>query len=403
MTSIKETGQPPEENFLLKYNFCLIDFINRNNLKEVELPGVGKGFCYPEREPILTPNYREHFSIDSLDQENVLRLSTPDFIKAYFETKDYRIVESKELVNPKGTTLFICAGVQVLDNVIHNDDKVPEGKLFVAQPVLRTQFMDQIKEGISTSFVNIATEIVNPSVDEHFKALEEWLNFLQLLGLQRSNFFFLLTQKDRKWGDKKLKSQDFRIRYNGFSLGSAIFLYDIPKKQRQNLQISDIGFGLERLRWMLGGGSYTDHLIPGQKLSNFDDQVLDYARTLALLAGSGVIPSNNEQGYRFRKFSKLLVARNISCHHDLQFLLESFYNYWERWAKLEVSLEESLERIRKENERNFNRELINRLIRTYPDVGIDINLPTKDVIKALKGTSVELEVLKKILEEIEWG
>ncbi len=62
--------------------------------------------------------------------------------------------------------------------------------------------------------------------------------------------------------------------------------------------------------------------------------------------------------------------------------------------------ENSLQLIEKENERNFNRILLDILSESYSDVGIDINMSTVQLLESLKGTSVKEEHLNKILTEI---
>lgn len=393
-----------DEGLEIEYNTAFNAFVGRNKLVRVALPDLEKALCFPEGEENLNKLCKGEFPFLSpeapLNLEKASRLFDPNFLATHFRLCNYDITPPLSIVNQKGSTLFVCAGVQVLDGVIHREDNLPLGKLFVAQPVVRTQFMDQVEEGISTCFINIATEIVNPSPEAHFESLDDWLVLLSQLGFQRSEFFFLLTSKERKWGSKKFRSEDFRIRYAGISLGTAMYIHDVSQENRPCIQISDIGLGLERIRWILSGGKYLDKLVENETLSALDPQLIDYCRSLALLSGSGVKPSNNDQGYRFRKFSKALVSRDILFHHDTYPLLDCFYDYWASWTDMVVPKSEAIHEIEKENERNFNRELIDRLGQKFSDVGVDINLPTSEVIKLLRGTSASKDEVEKILEEL---
>ncbi|MBU1159658.1 hypothetical protein KKD04_00560 [Patescibacteria group bacterium] len=154
-------------------------------------------------------------------------------------------------------------------------------------------------------------------------------------------------------------------------------------------------------KWLVSEGKYSHQLAPKlENIAEINPSVLDYVRSLVLLAGSGVCPSNKEWGYRFRLFSKLLVRNNIKNGANISKLIDYFYNDWSRWTKFNVSREDVKESILKENERNFNRELIDRLKNKYLDVDIDINQSTENVIKALRGTSVDRNSLEKILKEL---
>ncbi|OGY41588.1 MAG: hypothetical protein A2Y82_01190 [Candidatus Buchananbacteria bacterium RBG_13_36_9] len=56
--------------------------------------------------------------------------------------------------------------------------------------------------------------------------------------------------------------------------------------------------------------------------------------------------------------------------------------------------------IKKENERNFNRELLDLLKLKYADVDIDINQSTEKVLKLLRGTSVDKDYLVEFYKKI---
>lgn len=328
-------------------------------------------------------------------------LQTPEFLKNFFEDANFKAMPAKLIVNKAGSTLFMSAGVQILDSIIHEEKEIFSEKIYVAQPVFRTQFIDKIGEGISSSFINIATEMVNKSPEEHFMILNKWMQLLEGFGLNKENMILKSVERYSKWGKRRFSCKILKIHYNGWGLGDAAYI-DMPQDSRNNISISDIGFGLERIKWLLSPDkSYFQSIVPSDKeLVEFDSELIDYVRTLTLLAGSGVKPSNNAHGYRFRQLSKLLTKINLEKKANLNDLISIWYDDWRKWTDLPVDKENSIRTINLENERNFNRELLDILKKDYPDVGIDINQPTTKVIELLNGTSVDRNHLREVLNKI---
>jgi len=368
-----------EKNASSGYDVNLKNFIKENNLEIIDESNKS--------------NEEYPFVKEPENLEGAKKIETPNFINNFFESKGYNIVKPKSIINNKGTTLFISSGVQILDKVIFHEQDIAKEKIFIAQPVLRTQFIDQIKEGVSTSFINISSEIINPPLHDHFNSIKDWLELLKNLGLKKENFAFQAKKGEPLWGNKKFKNNIMVIYYKGLEIGDAVYNYDIPQNNRENLIISDIGFGLERIKWILQGGSYYDN-------KNINLKISDYCKTLTLLAGSGLRPSNKEHGYRFRQFSKKLILENIHDHENLNQIINSFYNFWSQWANLSISKENITKIINTENERNFNRIFLDILKEKHNDVDLNINQPTQQLIKALRGTSVDEKFLKEVLNKI---
>ena len=300
-----------------------------------------------------------------------------------------------------GSTLFISAGVQILDSIIYDEKEIFTDKIFITQPVFRTQFIHKINEGVSSSFINIATEMINKNPKEHFYALNQWIKLLNNLGLNKENIILKSLERYDRWGKRKFLQKILKIYYKDLEIGDALYI-DMPQDSRESISISDIGFGLDRIKWLLSdNASYHQAIAPNSELfSNLDNKIIDYTRTLSLLAGSGVKPSNNEHGYRFRQLSKLLIKTNLGKKINLNNLVKSWHEDWQKWTNLPVSEEDAGKIIGLENERNLNRGILDILKVNYPDVDIDINQSTDKVIKLLKGTSVDKEYLQKILKQI---
>ena len=335
--------------------------------------------------------------------ETAALLDNPDYLARYFAQANYEIAKPISVVNPSGTTIFTTAGVQLLDYAIHKEVPFSAKPQFIAQPVIRTQFAGCISQGTSISFINIATERLPASPEAHFKALETWLRLFEQLGFKKEKFVFKAKDDDKKWGKRAFTSHELFVAYDGLEIGDASYSPSIPQDTRQSLQVSDIGFGLERIKWILQGGSYFDSFLSGTSKLSSNENILALTQSLALIAGSKIKPGNKDHGYRFRQFSKSLVDRLKGAHQETLPILEHYYDEWIKWISLPNSRNEVAGSVDRENQRNFNRILIDELAKTYPDVGLDINQPTKNVIKALKGTSVDSDHLKHVLIALQYN
>ena len=328
--------------------------------------------------------------------ETAEKIDNKEFAGKFFSEKGYEVLEPKSVINRGGSTLFTTSGVQVLDGVIFQEEEPISDEIFVQQPVIRTQYIDSVDEGVSTSFINMSLEKVNPSIRDHFDSLRDTLDFFEQIGISRTDINFKLDSDKPTWGSKQFSNRIVRIFVGDLEIGDAVYMYDIEQNSRQSLTISDIGLGLERVRWVLEGGGYFGKEEKGE----INPRLVDYSRTLALMVASGLKPSNKEQGYRVRLFSKRLMRENIKHNKDINSLIEDGYDYWKNWTDLELSKEETMSIIERENERNLNAELLSILKNDYRDVNIDINQTKEQVLKALRGTSVDSDHLDKLIKKI---
>ncbi len=348
------------------------------------------------------------FNLDFDEQKNkIVKLKDLTILddhlsmEGIFSHLGFKPISPLPIVNEGGNTLFVSAGVQVIDDIIHREGQLISVPEFVAQPVLRTQYLDGVFEGSSTSFVNVSTEAVNVDPKKHFDYFQKWLEIFYGLGMESSKFTFTHRSIEKMWGSKSFDSFEIFVYYDGLEIGDASFNYNVPQSTRENITFSDIGFGLERIRWILRGGSYFDN-FNSKTNSEISLPALAFANTLALLSGSGLKPSNKEYGYRFRLFSKRFVDEVKGQYKDFDDLFMENYKYWSKWTNLSISEVESLERIKKENSRNFNRLLLDQMKDSYYDVGLDINLPTDVLLQRLGGTSVPHQVVDELLIDLNY-
>lgn len=337
---------------------------------------------------------------DEPDNKNILKdkekeaIKSPDFFKEYFGNKGFEIREPLGIVNNKVKTLFTVSGIQLIDPVIHDEENIPD-KFFVAQPVLRTQFLPTVSEGSLTSFNNISTVAVNRGYDEHVTSFKSWLEMLKERGFNEKEISVKVAKNKNRWGEKEFINEVISVLYKGVEIGEASYIDSMPQNSREPLNISDIGFGLERMNYALTGKTFNN-----DNENSLPVDIVDSSRTLALLIGSGVFPSNKAQGYRVRLFSKNLVSKNIVYGLNPKDLFNSSYEEWSKWINLPINNVDFLEKAMEEYDRNFNREILNVLQGAGYNIELNINQNVDDFVAQIKNSGFkDLSLLKKIYDK----
>ncbi len=284
------------------------------------------------------------------------RLSKPSQINekmgTYFQTMGFGSTTSRNIANVDGQTDLIIAGVQMFDNIIHNNGGIETRPVFIAQPCVRMQYQPYVasQEGTSTSFVNVCTEHMGANFDEHLLAVDSWCSALSKLGLHMNDFTIVMRTSEKDWGTGKFSAIELFFVYGGLELGDAAYLM-IPQSTRPAIPISDIGFGLERIAWAVNKTeSYFDILIPLSKAG--EREMFDSCRTLALLVLCGVQAANKGPGLQFRRFAKVLSEKYYSP--DIFEVMDYYIDYWAQFVKPSISKEDALKLARLEIERFTN-------------------------------------------------
>lgn len=202
---------------------------------------------------------------------------------------------------------------------------------------------------------------------------------------------------EREWGDLLVAGKKTFYYYNNLELGDTTFFTKIMKEGK-NVGIdtmSDVGFGLERIRWCLNGGSYYN-LYSNSK--NIDAEIKAYLSAIALLTVNGVQPTNKNAGYRARMFSKKLASllNGKELNDQMQNYLLECVKYWKDWQ--EIDKEINLEIINKEYVRNCNRYILDKLIsQGYENInGININISRDELKKRLVCSGLENEKVDEL-------
>jgi len=138
------------------------------------------------------PLYKKELFVESknIKEEN---------LKNYFEQNRFLSRPPLPLMQENSTTLFVSSSIQVLDQSIHEEKKLPENPIFVNQPVLRSQFLGSNDIESHTSFHNVTTLDVNLDLNEHINHLKKWIQFLVSQGFDENEFVFDILESEPKW------------------------------------------------------------------------------------------------------------------------------------------------------------------------------------------------------------
>ncbi len=316
-------------------------------------------------------------------------------VSNFFEQNGY-VIEKPHCVGNNKDTVFISAGIQPLLKKYRNMLLPSDTKIFIPQPVIRSQYINDLCEGTSLAFVNATSSIINNSEEEYISMVKDWYDFLCNVGLRKNE---IITNSDYyvdKWGDIYLEGKRTFYYYNNVEIGDSTFFTKV-KCDNENIPIEsmcDLGFGLERIRWAVSQKSYYDLFSDSLMIPSKIKALLS---AISLLSVNDIKPSNKNMGYRARLFSKKLVefleGRDLN-KNEINYLKECII-YWRDWQSSFIG---NIEDITKEYVRNGNRFLINRL----SDLGytnlpnIDINLSREEFLNRLNSSGFNKEIVKKV-------
>ncbi len=317
-------------------------------------------------------------------------LDNPGVFQEYF--KGIKFIKPDRVYRPKGdSTIFTTAGVQHIETILRNGGKLKKETFIIIQPVIRSQFISAVREGVSTSFVDFSIESLKITPREFIELCKEFISFMVNLGIEESGLGFILETSKDQWGYKEFTKTSLTVFVKGVEVGEFVYIHDyLVEGLEGNMKISiaDICLGVERFNWVIGKNSFyfsefEDFYNKKLSLSVDTDTIadlIDCMRTATLIAGEGVEASHHDPGLRLRQLSKKYTLKNKRVNLDDLELIEISFGYWKKWGyQSKVSLKTIKEKIRLENERNFNVALIpkfeERLGRRI--ININVNQNTK--------------------------
>lgn len=255
-------------------------------------------------------------------------------------------------------TLFVVAGIQFFCDYFHNKKGIDTKKYFIPQPVIRTKFRESVGESNVSSFVNICTVQCGASLEDHISAIDYWMNFLSSRGLYMGDFSLKLnknySRKSGFWANTD--GVVLKFYYGGLELGDAGLLFF---KDKPNIQISDLGFGLERVLWAVAKTENFSDII-GPKPFSFGNTyaIMDSVRTATLMATSGLIASHADQ---YGQFKKYLESLSVETNIDIKALVKHYFNFWTKFLSPKRDFNATMHFLESELNKKRNIDLLGRL------------------------------------------
>lgn len=339
----------------------------------------------------------ENFQYDYVEETPVS--FSPENLISFFE--EGKLVPADAVCRTAGdTTLFTTSGVQKLETIDKSDRGLQKENLVCSQPVIRSQFMDKIKEGTSSSFVNFSVELIDCEPDDFIVAVNKMISLFAKFGIKKDELEFAIKDDSVKWGDKKFKNTSIKVYLNGVEIGEGVYIYDYPSLNSKQIAVTDIGFGIERLLWCINNNPYFSEFADVYSDSNEKlgrDEIagiIDPIRSMVLIAGEGVKGSNKNHGYRLRQFSKRFVNRNKVLGLDEKEIIRRSLDYWRRWGYItKIDDNEIEEIISLENQRNYNM-LFLKTLKDALDVElyVEINQSSESFLKQIRFSLSEEQV-----------
>ena len=374
--------KPHIEDYLREHNWVRIECgLCKKEFYSKELVELCGGYLCEKRYSFFSkPARKQYESLEELFSKT----------KNFFCDQHYDIVNSLPISHKKGSTLFVTSGVQILEQTISEETPLPEKPIFVVQPVIRTQFINDVglMEGISTSFINISTEEINPTPRSYINNVDMWFDYLSNIGFFMRDITLSFREDSPNWGNGRFNNFIVDVNYKGLQLGDIVYSYNIPQKTRGTISFCDIGFGLERLCWALNKpSSYFDVIGPITLSKKKNLKEMDLLRSMVLMVGGGVVPSNKNQGYHLRKFAKRYLKEKGRINMDTYF--DYYYSFWNKFNLFEVDKKRAKEILRKELIRNYNIFLLEKLGLDYNKTSLDIS--TEELISCLLKKGIKFD------------
>ncbi len=334
------------------------------------------------------PRKKGYLTTDSLNSQ----------FNSFFENQNYAKALPIPILIGSGKTLFTGTGGQIFNSAIMEEREYDPRKFNVAQPVIRFQGEQSVGkiDGFSTSFVNLATEQVNATINDHLSHFDNWLNWLSNLGIYMGDVTMKLSDSHPNWGKGSFNISVVKMYYGGLEIGVVNYSIDVPQNTRPNLSISDLTFGLERIAWAVNKTpSYYDIVGPISLSAKNKHVEMDSYRTMVLMAGSGVNPSNKDRGSKFRLLSKKIADLGEAYPTGLV----SYYdNWWRNFMDLPIKPEDVNRIMQGERNRNINLLMQEKLNLTRKmDLSID---QSPDVyIQQLLTKGISVDKIRKAIQE----
>lgn len=231
-----------------------------------------------------------------------------------------------------GDAELTFSAVQALDPYLKHRERYTYSSGYLPQPVVRftgeRDGRDELRPGFLTSFVNVSCVQPITAVAEHAEMIDAWLTVLSRLGFHARHL--AIGGSLTAWRRVPVSGITLRFRHQDLTLGDAVLLWN---SDDPTLLATDIGSGLERLRWALIRQPWTETVF-GRLATVIDATTLDALRTATLIVGSGTIPAPRGPGNAVRRL--LGATDRGACVLGSSRIVRWAHEYWSAVRPLPV-------------------------------------------------------------------
>jgi hypothetical protein len=256
----------------------------------------------------------------------------------YFVKNGFQHKILNGVLNLYRDTVFIIAALQYYNPILFGNHPIPNEAIIVDQPSVRLIYKDKVSDydGVSTSFVNIASLQLNIDFSFYLKHLEYWIEFLSSVGIFAGDIHIICSPDPA--GTEWYHGWGIDICYRGIEIGRCCYYYNIICNNGKQTNGIDFGFAYERIVWALNMNDYYYNLVsPERQYIGYDCKQVDLLRTIVLILLSGIRISNKDSGYQFRKLCKSFIQTNQE--NDFYFDFIWYYDFWKKFMDSPHSVE----------------------------------------------------------------
>ncbi len=300
---------------------------------------------------------------------------------------DYELVAPESVVreSDKETTLFTTSAIQRLESMeLKGIDLSKVADFMVYQPVIRMQYVNDVKQGTGTSFINFAAVSLNGTEKQFISAANELVKTMTHFGATSDKVDIRTSTYEAQWGNKSFHESFIALYLGEDQISEVIFMHDYPYLSK-TYNIIEVGMGLERVNWLLNkNGLYMPIFKDFYKSSSLDADtmtaLLDCVHTSVLMAASGITPKYKGPGSKMRMLIKKLMPLLSANNIDLRKMVSALYAYWLSTGTKFVNPEPiTYEIVNKEIVRNAHSIEIAKLEQQENfKINLDINLPESE-------------------------
>jgi len=300
----------------------------------------------------------------------------------------YTLLSPEHIVRDNNdSTLFTTAAIQRLETLYNMKHSLPNENIMVYQPCVRMQYIDTVKQGSGTSFINFAVTHFNATENDFMNLTSNLQKFMISIGANPDNIETRTKKETVQWGTRQFDQSTLAFYVNNHQFSEVIFMHDYPHFDSKS-NIIEVGMGIERAKYLLEPNKpYYREFSDLYVGKNFDDMtnVIDCIKTFILICGEGVVPGYKSHRYRLRQLSKKLVSLPLFTTENIKHIADISYKYWsDAGIKFNTPFNDAYSVLSKENERNLH-SLEIALIEEQQGfkINLDINLPEQIFRKRL--------------------